>query len=184
MAATSNKSIIKGSDLMLFLNDTAGQDPSANVSNFAALGYASSCSVTLSAEATSVANKDFGNGWDSNIVGNRSWTANSENMYAEDVATGAKTFRNLVDAYLNGRVVSLCWAPTENINPANELNRKHNVTDVSGQKWVPQKGVGQTKYVVLYGDAIITNITANANNGESATYTVDFAGAGPIKMLP
>lgn len=176
MAATSNKSIIKGSDLMLFMAATPGAAHSAT----AALGYASSCSITLSAEATSVANKDFGNGWDSNIVGNRSWTASSENMYAEDVATGAVTFKELLNAYLQGKVVTLVWAPTENVNPANENQRKHNVTDLASGKWAPYIGSGATKTVILKGDAIITNITANANNGESATYTVEFAGAGAI----
>ena len=179
MAATSNKSIIKGSDLMLFMANTAN----ATVANTAALGYASSCSITLSAEATSVANKDFGNGWDSNIVGNRSWTASSENLYAEDVATGAVTFKTLLEAYLAGKIVTLVWAPTENVNPANENARKNNVTDATNGKWAPYAGSGAAKTLILKGDAIITNITANANNGESANYTVEFAGAGAIGIV-
>ena len=104
-------------------------------------------------------------------------------MYAEDVATGAVTFKELLNAYLEGKIVTLVWAPTENVNPVNENARKYDVTKATNGKWSPYAGSGATKTVILKGDAIITNITANANNGESATYTVEFAGAGAIENV-
>ena len=155
MAETLNSHIIKGSDLMIFVGGKV-------------IGFATSCELSMSADATETSNKDSGNGWATSSITKRSWTMSSDNMYAETVYTGEKTFADLFDAYSNGTELSLVWAPTQNVGAA---VRKPEVQDASG--WT-QNG---TTYS---GNAIVTSLSATASNDDNATFSVEFTGIGPI----
>ena len=153
-----NDKIIKGSDLMIFIN---GQP----------IGFATSCEVSLSAETSDTSNKDSGNGWSSATVTKRSWTASSDNLYAESVYSGEHTFNTLFTFYSNGTPVTLVWSPNQ--NAAKTTGRIPEVETATG--WVR---VG-TAY---QGQAIITSLSATASNDDNATFTVEFTGVSPITV--
>lgn len=153
-----NDKIIKGSDLMIFLN---GQP----------IGFAQSCEISMSAETSDTSNKDSGNGWSSASVTKRSWTASSDNLYAESVYSGEHTFNTLFTFYSNGTPVTLVWSPNQ--NAAKTTGRIPEVETASG--WVR---VG-TAY---QGQAIITSLSASAANDDNATFSVEFTGVSPITV--
>lgn len=162
MAATLNSNIVKGSDLMIFVKDSSNAAGKV-------IGFATSCELSMSADATETSNKDSGNGWATSAVTKRSWTMSSENMYAETVYTGEKTFANLFDAYANGTELTLVWSPTQNVGAA---TRTPEVSDTSAG-WV---STGTT----YSGVGIVTSLSATASNDDNATFSVEFTGVGPI----
>ena len=65
---------IKGGDLMLFVNGKS-------------IAYATSHTLSISADTVDTSNKDEGGGdWADSEVGKLSWTCQSENMYADNAS--------------------------------------------------------------------------------------------------
>ena len=151
-----NNNVIMGSDIMVFLGGKT-------------IGFATSCSLELSGDSTDISNKDFGNGWASSKITNRSWTVSSDNMYAEksDMDNTSESFEDLFDAYVNGTEVTIKWQPTTNYNAEERVN------DKPSTGWV---GAG----VSYTGKARVTSLSATADNGSAGTYTVQFTGIGAI----
>ena len=75
--------IIKGGDLMLFINNKS-------------IGYATSHSLSISADTKETSTKDSGGKWQTSEVGIISWTASSENLYANEAE--GMTYSDLFDA--------------------------------------------------------------------------------------
>ena len=137
-----NSNVIMGSDLMVFIGTKT-------------IGFATSCSLELSGDATDISNKDFGNGWSSSKITNRSWTVSED----------------LFDAYVNGTELTIKWQPTTNYNAAERVNDK------------PQ--AGWTGAGVSYsGKATVTSLSASADNGSAGTFSVTFTGIGAITKTP
>lgn len=151
-----NSNVIMGSDLMAFIGTKT-------------IGFATSCSLELSGDATDIANKDFGNGWAASKITNRSWTVSSDAMYAEkgDMDNTSESFEDLFDAYVNGTELTIKWQPTTNYNAAERVN------DKPSTGWTG-KGASYT------GKVIVTSLSANADNGSAATFSVTFTGIGAI----
>lgn len=153
-----NDKIIKGSDLMIFVEGNP-------------IAFATSCEISMSAETSETSNKDSGNGWTSAAVTKRSWTASSDNMYAESAYTGEHTFASLFQLYANGTPVQLVWSPNQ--NAAKTTGRIAEVEDAAG--W--------SKTGTPYsGRAIITSLSATASNDDNATFSVEFTGVSPIVL--
>ena len=155
-----NSNVIMGSDLMVFIGNKT-------------IGFATSCSLELSGDATDISNKDFGNGWSSSKITNRSWTVSSENMYAEkaDMDNTSESFEDLFDAYVNGTELTIKWQPTTNYNAAERVNDK--------------PAAGWTGSGVSYsGKATVTSLSASADNGSAGTFSVTFTGMGAITKTP
>lgn len=145
--------IIKGSDLMLFKK--AGEGDAAKYESFA---NATSCSLNLTAGALETSSKDSGK-WTDKQPGKLSWTLSSENLYSE------ADFNSLVDA----------WMKREKLLVAFDI-----ATNANSDAGKPADGwqIGTAGYE---GYVIITSLTANAPDGENATYSVTFDGAGELK---
>lgn len=141
---------IKGGDLMLFVNGKS-------------IAYATSHTLSISADTVDTSNKDEGGGdWADSEVGKLSWTCQSENMYADE-GSGI-TQDDLMDLMENKTVIDAVFAL-----------KKETATDAPEAGWTSKGG--------RQGKMIITKIDVNAKNGEYATYTVEFTGKGKLAKV-
>lgn len=160
--------IVKGGDLMLFVDKTVG-DTTKKVS----IGYATSHSLSISADTKETSTKDSGGKWQTSEVGIISWTASSENLYATD-AKGAG-YSDLFDAMVTRKEIDAIFALEGNSSDL-EAGKKDDNAPAGG--WTPKANSG------YQGKVFITSIELNAPNGEEASYTVQFQGTGELKPVP
>jgi predicted secreted protein len=142
--------IIDGSDLMMFYNGKS-------------ISFATSHQLTLTGTTLDVSTKDHGT-WGSKKIGKLSWSITSDNLFMLQpfkLFTGLWMDKNPIT------VVCACKAEPD-ANP----DYYGVVTPTNG--WSPLSNSGYT------GKAIITNITVNAKDGESATYSITLEGTGAL----
>jgi TP901-1 family phage major tail protein len=142
--------VINGSDLMLFINGKS-------------VAFATSHKLSISADTNETTNKDVTGGWTSETVKKLSWTASSENLYADEGA--GDTFGDLFD---------LMVAKT----PITGIFTVKNDTVIPATGWTAKAKTGYT------GNVIITSLEANAPDGENATFTAEFKGVGALTKVP
>lgn len=145
--------IVKGSDLMLF--ERSGESPNFK---YASLGAATNHTLTVSREVIETSNKDTGIFGDSE-AGKVNWSTTSENMMIED------DYDKLMDAMLAGKKLIVAFSIASN-------------ADSIGGK--PEGGwtISDGGYE---GEVLLTQLDANAPDGDKATYTATFTGCGPLK---
>ena len=151
--------IIKGGDLMLFINNKS-------------IGYATSHSLSISADTKETSTKDSGGKWQTSEVGIISWTASSENLYANEAE--GMTYSDLFDAMVARTPIDAVF--TLEGNSTNLETGKSDEVPTGG--WTPKAKTG------YQGKVIITSIELNAPNGEDASFTVQFQGTGALKAVP
>ena len=151
-------SVIKGSDLMLFVEGKA-------------IAYATSHTLTISADTKETSSKDSGGKWQTSEVGVLSWTCSSENLCADSEA--GVSFDKLFE-YMTARKPITGVFALEG-NSTNLEDGKLDEAPTSG--WTAKAGDGYT------GKMIITNLEKNAPNGENATIKVDFTGVGALTKV-
>ena len=160
--------LIKGDDLMLF-NGTTGKS----------YAYATAHTLTITAETADTSSKDHGV-WTGNEVAKISWEITSENLYTSE------GFDSLFDDMINRKPIDVAFglkqqgAADKTVADENYSNwtPEYN-TDATGEPTAPS---GDTTTKDMYkGSAYITSLTANANTGENATYSVTLTGTGSIK---
>lgn len=129
--------------------------------NGKSIAFATNHTLTIQGDTQDTSNKDEGGGiWASNEVSNLSWTAQSENLYSEDGA--GDNYADLFDLMTNQTVVTLVFA-----------RKKEAGNNVPTTGW--------TANTPTYtGKAVITNLETNAQNGQYATFTVQFTGVGAL----
>lgn len=151
-------SILKGKKLMLFI------ETSSNV--FKSVGYATSHTLSTSANTIDVAHKDLadaGNGrWNDSNIDTLSWTITTENFYAA-TADGV-TFADLFGYYSAGTELNVKFAVAAD-----------STSGVPTGGWVPPS----TGYI-LSGKCVITSIDVNAPVSDNASFSVQFTGKGPL----
>ena len=126
------------------------------------LGYSTSHVLTISGSTIDISSKDHGY-WGASEIGNITWEITSENFYTD------ADYDALFSAMINKEKVTVKFghASDYDVNGLGELSY-----------WSPAS-------TGLYtGEAFITSLTANANTGENATFSVTFSGAGAIKKVP
>ena len=153
MPTVTPKNIVKGDDLMVFL-----KDGNTNKS----IAYATSHTLSLSAETANVNSKDHGS-WTGNEVNKRSWEITSENLYTEE------DYDTLFDAWSAGTELTLYWAKKKEADTVI-------VADGDAANYTADTTTATKKY--YSGKAYITSLTANAGTGEKATFSVTFTGTG------
>lgn len=151
--------IIKGGDLMLFINNKS-------------IGYATSHSLSISADTKETSTKDSGGKWQTSEVGIISWTASSENLYANEAE--GMTYSDLFDAMVARTPIDAVFT-LEGSSPNLEAGK---LDTVPTDGWIPKAKTG------YQGQVIITSIELNAPNGEDACFTVQFQGTGALKAVP
>lgn len=146
--------IIKGRDLMLF---------NADGHSYA---YATSHSFSMNAETADISSKDHGI-WGASEISRYSWTISSENLYTED------GYDEMFGAMMSGQPITVKFGLKQT-----QTDMSLNVAD--GNVALPYWTAGNSYY---QGSALITSLTANANNGENATFSVELTGVGSISKV-
>ena len=147
--------IIKGTDLMVFQGGKS-------------LAYATSCSLKLGSTTASISSKDHGK-WEATKPIKFNWEMSSENLYTEE------DFGTLFNAWKAGLPVNVVFDLAKEISTATDIDGDGIVVPDLG--WSPKGGASSTG---LKGVAYITSIDVNAPDGDNATYSVTFMGAGEL----
>ena len=161
---------IKGDDLMLF-NGTTGKS----------YAFATAHTLTITADTADTSSKDHGV-WTGNEVAKISWEITSENLYTSE------GFNSLVADIINRKPMDVVFGLKQ------KGKADSTVADGDYSNWTPDYGAvmpengnpeapstGTTTKDMYMGSAYITSLTANANTGENATYSVTLTGTGSIK---
>ena len=143
--------VINGSDLMLFINGNS-------------IAFATSHSLSLSAETVETSSKDNGGKWTSKSVRKLSWNTNTENLYSTE---GEGTvFSELFNLWTAGTEIDVIFALSSDSSES-----------VPEEGWTPST-TGQYK-----GKVVITSLELNAPNGDNATFSASFEGVGAITAV-
>ena len=140
---------------MVFIQTGTGQSATTK-----SIAYATAHTLTLTSETASINSKDHGI-WTGNEVNKRSWEITSENLYTDE------DYSTLFDAWENGTKLTLVWGKKAE-------DERVVVADGDAEYYTPQ----ETDAMYWGGNAYITSLTANANTGEKATFSVTFTGTG------
>ena len=161
--------VIKGDDLMLF-NGTTGKS----------YAYATAHTLTITADTADTSSKDHGV-WAGNEVAKISWEITSENLYTTE------GFDSLFDSLINRKAIEVVFGLKQ------KGKADSTVADGDYSNWTPDYTTAETTGApkplsgdtttkdMYMGSAYITSLTANANTGENATYSVTLTGTGSIK---
>ena len=155
--------IIKGDDLMLFINVSTGATP-----DYRSIAYATSHVLTLSAEATDTSTKDHGI-WGGSEINKITWEITSENLYS------TAAFNNLFDKMIGREAIKVVFGLEHE-----DKIQGQSVVDGDYNYWTPDYVTGNTGNSYFQGEAYITSLVANANNGENATFSITLTGKGGI----
>lgn len=161
---------IKGDDLMLFNGETGKS-----------YAFATAHTLTITADTADTSSKDHGV-WTGNEVAKISWEITSENLYTSE------GFDNLFDSLINRKAIKVVFGLKQ------KGKADSTVADGDYSNWTPDYGAevpennnpaapsdNTTTKNMYMGSAYITSLTANANTGENATYSVTLTGTGSIK---
>lgn len=148
--------IINGSDLMIFKDGKS-------------LAYATSCSLKLGTETSSISSKDHGK-WGATKPNKFNWEMSSDNLYSEG------DFNSLFLAWKSGEPVAMVFDLAKESDTATDEDGDGLLVPSTG--WTPKGGSSGKG---LKGSAYITNIDVNAPDGDNATYSVTFQGIGEIQ---
>lgn len=160
--------VIKGDDLMLF-NGTTGKS----------YAFATAHTLTITADTADTSSKDHGV-WTGNEVAKISWEITSENIYTTE------GFDSLFDDMINRKPIDVAFglkqqgAADKTVADGDYANwTPEYKTDATGEPTAPSTDTTTSK--MYMGKVYITSLTANANTGENATYSVTLTGTGSIK---
>ena len=144
--------IVKGRDLMLF--DNSGHS----------YAYATNHTFTITAETTDISSKDHGI-WGASEVSRYTWEITSENLYTTEA------YNQFFDQMMIGSKMKVRFGlKTEQT----DLTKNVADGDVTLPYWT-------SRDVFYEGDVIITSLSANAANGDNATFSITLTGTGAVK---
>lgn len=146
----ANEDLINGNEFQLYL--TSGKT---------ILAYATSCSLQVSRETTSTASK-FSCRWSAVRGGNSSYQVSSDALYCS--AASGISFDGLLE--LSDSDDTIEWYMGKEATWTGACEDNPHTLDVSQ----PYYG----------GEAIVTSVSLEANNGEVATCSIQLEGSGPI----
>lgn len=144
--------IIRGSELQLFYNGKT-------------LAYATSHTLTMTAETSAISTKDHGINTSNNVTA-LSWEVTAENLFTDD------EFDMLDELYQLGEPIDIVLAKVSNFSTKGLVSTGGDV-----QAWQFDAHNYRT------GKAIISNLSVNANAGENATYSITLTGTGALTKI-
>lgn len=151
-------SVIKGGDLMLFVNGKS-------------IAFATNHTISINADTKETSTKDNGGFWQVSEVGMLSWTCTSENLMGDPMA--GIGFDDLFALMIARKPITAVFALEG--DSTNFIDQKLGAAPTAG--WKPKTDDGYT------GQVIITNLEKNAPNGDNATMKVSFTGVGELKQV-
>lgn len=143
--------VIQGGDLMLFIGGKS-------------IAFATSHKLSINVETVETSSKDSGGKWVSKAARKISWNCSTENLYSND-GEGV-TFDQLFDMLVAREEIEAVFCL--------EKDYATKADTVPEDGWLPSTA-GTYK-----GNVIITNLEANAPNGDNATFTASFEGVGAL----
>lgn len=151
--ANSN-TIVKGQELMLFQNGES-------------IAFATSHTLTVTGNTTDISSKDHGF-FAASALTSITWEISSENLYTDNA------YNKLFDAMVNKRepitVVFGHYSDDASLAIAG-------IADSATESWT-----APTTTVYYEGKAYITSLTANAANGDNATFSITLSGVGKLEQ--
>ena len=164
-----NSNLVKGDELWLFLGTQQGNEvPTC---------FAQQHSLNRSLSTTSVSTKDHGN---TNYVvpGEGSWTCSTEALMSMTTSdTNSMAFIDVMDAYDNGDLVYVKFGKLSNYVEKGIVD-----VDTSDLPAATQAGWAlATPY--WEGKGYITSLQASGGHGDSATYSIEITGIGPLTKV-
>lgn len=151
MANFNPQKTYMGDDLMVFYNDKSW-------------AWATSHSLSISAETTEVNTKDNGP-FSSADVSKITHEITTENLYCED-------FDTLFNLMIQGQPITLKFGLKKD-------EGDDYVADGDIENWIPTDEVGKKYYEASY---LLTSLDLNASTGEKSTYSATFTGIGAIRQ--
>lgn len=154
-ALRTDKDIIKGSKLMLFIDN-------------APVGFATSHSLSMTTNTTQVSTKDHGD-FPSTIAQNITWEVTAENLYSN---TGEGIYMTKMKTM---QPITVVFAQASNYR--NDIAQ--GTLPMSEETNVAEWLLGQK---IAEGEAIITSFSINAPAGDNATMSITLTGTGELRM--
>lgn len=155
------KKPVYGQELMVYINNGTTQNPS-----YVSIAHATNHVCTFTGNVQELSSKDFGV-YAAQTVTSISWEITADHLYTADA------FVNLYDLMEAREPVMLAWAPY------NETAKKDSGIDNETENWTPATSASD----YFTGEAVISNLTENAQNGDIATFSITFTGSGPMKRV-
>lgn len=150
--------IVKGGQLMVFVGGKS-------------IAAATNHTLSLNVDTVDSSNKDLAGGkWASEEPDKINWSMTTENLFTFDNTVG-KNYDDLMGILISRQKVDIVFALAATL----ENYSDETVTEVPTGGWV--KSTTQKWYS---GQAYITALDVNAQNGENATFTATFTGAGAL----
>ena len=124
------------------------------------VAFATAHTLTINGNAVDISSKDFGY-WGASQIGNITWEITSENLYS------TTSYFTLFESMVAKEPIDIVFGVADGYKEAG-LGKEDSA-------WTaPSTG----NY--LSGQAVITSLTANANTGENATYSITLTGQGAL----
>lgn len=151
--ANSN-TIVKGQELMLFQNGES-------------IAFATSHTLTVTGNTTDISSKDHGF-FAASALTSITWEISSENLYTDNA------YNKLFDAMVNKRepITVVFGHYSDDVSLAIA-----GIADSATESWT-----APTTTVYYEGKAYITSLTANAANGDNATFSITLSGVGKLEQ--
>lgn len=154
----ANINYVQGADLMLF--DASGKS----------IAFATSHALSMSSDSTDISTKDHGK-WGAQQTTKINWEITSENLFTNE------EFAKLYDIMIATEPVKVFFG----LKTSDELEKQglvHAKGEYEADAWTSAKD--QYTYT---GYVTISSLSANAQNGEVATFSVTLTGAGPLTKV-
>lgn len=164
MATLNNTDIIKGGQLMVFIDNKP-------------IAFATAHTLNLTRNTQEISTKDHGDAT-AILPTTQSWEITSENLMSTD------GFATVLDAYLNSDEVTVYFGMT-NYKSYDE-GQEDGIVGVEGAQWTKEAWPVQGAQAIsdnslnLEGKGYITSASVNANAGENATMSITIQGSGKI----
>ena len=157
-----NNQLVKGDELWLFLGTASGNEKPTC--------FATQHSLSRSLSTTSVSSKDHGN-TSYVIPGEGSWTCSTEALMSIKTGdSGAMAFESVMDAYDSGSKVYVKFGKLSNYVASG-------IVDVdNATPW-------QLATPYWKGEGYITSLQASGGHGDSATFSIEITGIGPLTKI-
>jgi predicted secreted protein len=127
-------------------------DTGVSHGNEAVIACSTNATLTMTQDTTQVSCKDTATGaWAKSVEAQKSWEITCDALYMDDDASGTGGFVDLADLFITG---------------PNEVNVVYGGTATGDNTW--------------YGKAIVSSLTHNAPDNDSANYSATFTGNGPL----
>lgn len=155
------KKPIYGQELMVFINEGTTSAPS-----YKSIAHATNHTATFTGNVQELSSKDFGV-YAAQTVTGINWEITADHLYTKDA------FVNLFDLMEKREPVMLAWAPYS------ETSKRESGINNETETWTPDS----TASDYFTGEAVISNLSENAQNGDVATFSITFTGNGAMKRV-